>query len=260
MKTTSTVPEIGADIDLPSTTLEASLAALDDFRIVHPNDVVSLLRQLAQHADPLDISFGRRGARIVTRIVAVDDRAGVFYYAAGDSEIENQQHQESGENLFSGMQSGAHVQFVCGVPERHVHEGMPVFISQLPESLYRMQRREHVRFETPSLNPYMCTATLPDQRRASFCVVDVSLAGARLRSTDPTIGDLVIGMTLTDATFDFRDLGELATDLTINFIHNSHTFNDPIHHFGCRFFPLPKVKEAILQRVIASLDLSRKPA
>lgn len=254
MKTTSPVSETSLDLP-PSSTLTASLAALDDFRVTHPKDVANVLRQIAQQKDPLSISFGRSGFRIVTRILAVDETTGSFFYEYSGSDAENQQHQESGENLFSGMQSGAHIQFVCGHPEPQRYDGQPAFKSQLPESLYRIQRREHVRVETPTNNPYICTATLPDQRRMSFYIVDLSLSGVRLRSTDASIGELAIGMKLTDATFDFHDLGKMTSDVQITFIHNSQTFNDPVYHFGCRFLTFPKEQEASLQRVITRLEL-----
>ena len=255
MKTTSPVSETSVDLP-PSPTLTASLAALDDFRVIHPKEVANVLRQIAQQKDPLSISFGRSGSRIVTRILAVDDITGSFFYDCSGSDAENQQHQESGENLFSGMQSGAHIQFVCGHPERQLYDGLPAFKAQLPESLYRMQRREHVRVETPTNDPYICTATLPDQRRLSFYVVDLSLSGVRLRSTDASIGELAIGMNLTDATIDFHDLGKITSDIQITFILNSQTFNDPVYHFGCRFLTVPKDQEASLQRVITRLEQS----
>ena len=255
---TTTSPVSGTSVDAsPSATLTASLAALDDFRVLHPKEVVHILRQLAHQKDPLSISFGRSGSRIKTRILAVDEITGSFFYDYDVNDAENQQHQESGENLFSGMQSGAHIQFVCGRPEPHEYDGLPAFKSQLPESLYRIQRREHFRIETPTENPYICTATLPDKRRMSFYVVDLSLSGVRLRSTDASIGELAIGMTLTDATFDYQDLGKMASDLKISFIHNSQTFSDPIYHFGCQFLTFPKTQEAQLQSVITLLELRR---
>lgn len=254
MKNTSPVSETSTDLP-PSPTLAASLAALDDFRVIHPKEVVYVLRQLAHQKDPLSISFGRSGSRIITRILAVDETTGSFFYDYSGSDAENQQHQESGENLFSSLQSGAHTQFVCGHPEPQLYDGLPAFKSQLPESLYRIQRREHFRVETPTNNPYICTATLPDQRRMSFYIVDLSPSGVRLRSTDASIGELAIAMNLTDATFDFHDLGKMTLDIQITFIHNSQTFNDPVYHFGCRFLTVPKDQEANLQRVITQLEL-----
>lgn len=248
--------EAGVETYRPSA-LTASLAALEDFRISYSKEIANVLRKFVRQMEFLNVTFGRHGERIVTRILAVDERAGTFLYDYGASEAENLRLQEAEENLFSGMQSGVHIQFVCGRPQPHLHEGLPAFKSQLPKNLYRIQRRENFRVETPIANPYICTATLPDKRRISFDIVDLSLTGIRLRSTDASTGELAIGMTLTDATFDYRDLGVMQSELRITFVHNSHTFNDPIYHFGCRFMTLPKAKEASLQRLITFLELSR---
>jgi len=252
------VPETGTE-PRESTSLTASLAALEDFRKTHPKEITSMLRLLARHNNVLSISFGRNGERIVTRILAVDEGSGSFLYDYGASSAENLRLQESEENLFSGMQAGVHIQFVCGRAEPHLHDGLPAFKSRLPESLYRVQRRENFRVEMPIADPYVCIATLPNQRRVNFSLVDLSLTGVRLRSTDVDLeeDELAIGTTLTEATFDYRDLGTIESDLKISFIHNSKTFTDPIYHFGCRFLTLPKAKEASLQRLITYLELRR---
>ena len=71
------------------------------------------------------------------------------------------------------------------------------------------------------------------------------------------MGELAIGTTLTNAAFDYRDLGSMQSDLKIAFIHNSQTVAKPIYHFGCRFLTLPKAREASLQRLITFLELRR---
>lgn len=256
MKTNNLVSETGV-APRPSPTLTESLAALDDFRMSHPKEVINALRQLARRQDFMTVAFGRHGERIVTRILEVDESTGCFFYDYGASAAENQRLQGSEENLFSGMQSGVHIQFACGRPEPDMHDGLPAFRSQLPESVYRMQRREHFRVAMPIADPYICTARLPDQRQIRFDIVDLSLTGIRLRCTDAGIGELAIGTTLTDAVFDFRDLGSIESDLKIAYIHNSQTFTKPIYHFGCRFLTLPKAKEASLQRMITYLELRR---
>lgn len=237
--------------------LTASLAALEEFRISYPKTIAHALRQFARQKDFLNIAFGRHRERTVTRILDVDEGNGIFYYDYGASETENQRLQDSAENLFSGMQSGVHIQFVCGRPEPLLYDGLPAFKSPLPENLYRIQRREYFRVETPIANPFICTATLPDSRCVRFELVDLSLAGVRLRSTDAGIGELSAGVTLTEAAFDFHDFGSIESELRVTYIHNSQTFNNPIYHIGCRFLTLPKSRETSLQRLITFLELSR---
>ncbi|PUA16355.1 flagellar brake protein [Glaciimonas sp. PCH181] len=259
MNTSNSVAETDTNLQ-PSSTLPAALAALDDFLVIRPQAVARILRQLADQKDTLDISFGRRGGRIVTRVLAVNESEGTFFYAYGDSDDENAQLQASGENLFSCTEAGAFIQFVCGQPEAQTYEGVPAFKSTFPESLYRMQRRQHVRVTTPTANPYVCTVTLPNQKRISFDVVDLSLSGVRLRSTNASIGELSVDMVLTGATFDYQDMGTMETDLKITFIHSSQNFNNPIYNFGCRFLDLPKTQEEDLQRLITVLSERQHPA
>lgn len=235
-----------------------AFAPLDDFRITHPKEIGSVLRQLMDRKDFLTVEFSNRPHRIVTRILEVDQNAGHFIYDCNDEQIYNRRLLESEENYFSATQDGIRVQFVSGRPEQHEFDGAFAFRSQLPESLYRMQRREFFRAETPLMEPYRCTANLPDKRQVVFDIFDLSLDGVGLRSKDPTLGGLPIGTVLSKAVLDCRKRGMMETDLEITYLHNIRGHNDPIYHFGCRFENFPKSKETDLQRMITYLELARR--
>ena len=233
-------------------------AALDDFRITHPKEIGAVLRQLMQRKDFLAVECSNRPHRIVTRILDVDQNAGVFIYDCSADQTYNRFLLESEESYFSATQDGVRVQFVSGRPEQHEFEGTFAFRSRLPESLYRMQRREFFRVETPLMEPYRCTAQLPDKRPVVFDIYDLSLNGVGLRSKDPILGGLPIGALLSKAVLDCSKLGTMETDLKITYLHNIRGHNDPIYHFGCRFQGFARSKEPVLQRMINYLELARR--
>lgn len=235
-----------------------AFALLEDFRITHPKAIGSVLRQLMSRKDFLTVECSNRPHRIVTRILEVDQNAGFFIYDCSDEQIYNRSLLESEENYFSAMQDGIRVQFVSGRPEQHEFEGAFAFRSQLPESLYRMQRREFFRAAAPLVESYRCTANLPDGRQVSFDIFDLSLNGVGLRSKDPTLGRLPIGTVLSKAVLDCRKRGMMETDLKIINLHNIRGHSDPIYHLGCRFERFPKSREPDLQRMITYLELARR--
>jgi len=239
-------------------TFAESLAALDEFRLSHPKEIVWMLRQFAIEKDFLSVAFGRHGQRIISHVLHVDEGNGVFLFDYGAGDIDNRILLDSQEILFSGMLDGIHVRFLCGQPEPHFYDGLSAFKVALPKSLYRIQRRQHFRVEMPIADPFICSATLPDQRRIDFNIVDLSLTGVRLRPTDTSLGELAIGATLTDAVLDFRDLGKVESDLNIVHVQSNQNFSDPIWHLGCRFAALLKAKEPEVQRLITYLELRRK--
>src|SRR5665647_1885265 len=159
-----------------------AFAPLEDFRITHPKEIGNVLRQLLNRKDFLIVECSNRPHRIVTRILSVDQNAGLFIFDGSAEQIYNRSLLASEENYFSATQDGIRVQFLSGRPEQHEFEGAFALRSQLPESLYRMQRREFFRVETPLMEPYRCTANLPDKRQVAFDIFDLSLGGVGLRS------------------------------------------------------------------------------
>ncbi|WP_025917146.1 flagellar brake protein [Herminiimonas sp. CN] len=257
MDAKSAPQEIGLDASGQPSASDA-FAALEDFRITHPREVGGVLRQLMNRKDFLTVECGNRPHRIITRILDVDQNAGCFVYDCSGEEIYNRSLLESDENYFSATQDGIRIQFVGGRPEQYQFEGALAFRSPLPQSLYRMQRREFFRVETPLLDPYPCTAHLPDKSPVAFDIFDLSLTGVGLRSKDPTLGALPIGTVLSRATLDFGKLGMIGTDLKIAYLQNIRDRNDPLYHFGCRFERFPKSKEPDLQRMITHFELARR--
>lgn len=235
-----------------------TIEQLDDFRITQPKAIGSVLCQLMARKDFLTVQCSDRPYRIVTRILEVDHNAGLFIYDCSAERAANQCLLESQENYFSATQEGVRIQFVGGRPERHEFEGAPAFRSALPQSLYRMQRREFFRVDTPLADPYRCTAKLPDKRQVVFAISDLSLNGVGLRAKDPVLEQLALGTLLSKAVLDFRKGGVLEVDLKITYQRTTRAQNVPIYHFGCHFENFPRSKESDLQRLITNLEFGRR--
>lgn len=234
-----------------------ALAPPEDFRITHPKAISSVFRQLMSRKNFLTVECSNRTHPIVTRILAVDENAGLFIYEGSAEQLDNRRLLESEENYFAATQDGIRVQFVSGRPEQHEFEGALAFRAQLPDGLYRMQRREFFRATAPLVETYRCTVNLPD-RLLAFDIYDLSFSGVGLRSKDPTLRGLPIGTVLSKAVLDCRQRGLMETDLKINYLQNIQDLLDPLYHLGCRFQNFPRAKEPELQRLITYLELGRR--
>lgn len=233
-------------------------AALEDYRITNSMEIGSVLRQLMNRKDFLAVECSGRPHRIVTRILEVDQNAGFFTYDCSADQTYNQFLLDSEQSFFSATQNGVRIQFVNGRAQQHAFEGAFAFRSRIPESLYRMQRREFFRVETPIMEPYLCTVQLPDKRQIVLDIYDLSLNGVGLRSKDATLGGLSIGTSLAKAVLDCNKLGTMEADLKIAYLYNVRGHSDSILHFGCRFVNFAKSKEPVLQRMINFLELARR--
>jgi len=233
-------------------------APLEDYRISHPKAIGKVLQQLLRRKEFLTVACSHRPHRIVTRILDVNLEAGFFIYDGSSESIYNRSLLESNANYFSTTQDGVRVQFVGGQPEQHMFEGCFAFRSPIPESLYRMQRRDFFRVETPLKDLYRCIARLLDRRQVTFEIFDLSLGGIGLRSKDAALAELPIGTVLSQAVLDFHKMGMTQTDLKITYLQNIRSPANPVYHIGCRFENFPKSRATELQRMITSLELARK--
>lgn len=242
-------PESGSFADL--------LAGLDDYRLTHPKEIYAELRQLATRADFVSISFGQNGLRIVSRLLYACPEEEQVYYDLASTPFENTALLASREQLFSATPNGVHVQFVCADVTQRMFDGAPAFCCPYPAAVYRMQRRENFRIETPVARPFMCHAMLPDGSRFSFELADISVTGVRLRSAEPRLEMLKPGTLFSDAVIDCQNLGSIATDLRVAFVRNMRTETHPLYQIGCRFDNLQPRRENELQRMITTLELRR---
>jgi len=238
--------------------LHAMFSGLDDFRTTHPKVIGDVLRQLMVRKDFLTVEGDQRPDRIVTRILAVDQAAGTFVYDASPDQTHNRCLLESQENYFSGNQEGIRIQFVANQAEGIEFEGTFAFCAPLPQSLYRVQRREFFRANAPLVESYTCNMALPDQHQVTLEIVDLSLDGVGLRSKDPSLGMLNIGSVLDKVVLNFGKRGKVETGLTITYLRNLRDAENPAYRLGCRFVRFPKSKEQELQKLITYLEFARR--
>ncbi len=238
--------------------VEAIFAGLEDFRTTQPKVIGDVLRRLMGRKDNLTVESNQRPDRIVTRILAVDQLAGTFTYDASPDETHNRCLLEAQENYFSGSQDGVRIQFVVEQARGIEFEGMFAFCAPLPQSLYRVQRREFFRANAPLVESYVCSVVLPDQHQVRLEIVDLSLDGVGLRAKDPALGVLEIGSALDTAVLNFGIRGKIETGLSITYLRNLRDAEHPAYRIGCRFVRFPKSKEQELQRLITYLELARR--
>lgn len=231
---------------------------LEDFRITHPKVINDVLRQLIARKDFVTVECNNSSHRIVTTILSVHLAQGVFVYDASTEQYLNRGLLQAEETFFSASQDGVRIQFVTGPPEQFEFEGEVAFCAPLPQSLYRVQRREFFRAAAPLVEAYCCIAILPDGRKVSWDIVDLSLDGLGLRSKDPALGELEGDTLLSKVVLNFGRRGSIETDLRVTNLRNIRGSSNPVYRIGCRFERFPKFKEQEFQRLITYLELARR--
>jgi flagellar brake protein len=227
-----------------------------DFGLRNPLEIGTALRDLATRQDFLTIDCGND--QIVTRLLHVDSKSKTLVFDFGAIERENRAVLAAHELLFDASPNGVKVEFTTGMPREISYDGNPAFEVELPQVLFRLQRREHFRVETPMLDPYFCSGALPEGQPFRLEMHDLSLGGVALRTPDECIANLEIGVTLKDVVLHLWNQRTVTLDLQLV----SPRFatvpkGGKFFTLGFRFSSLPARAEQMLQQLIVQLEIKR---
>jgi len=236
---------------------DEDMAPIVDFGRRNPLEIGVALRNLANRGDFLTAQYG--DGQIVTRVLDVDVTAHRFTFDWGGLDEQNRGVLASQKLIFSAAPDGVRVEFTTPGARETMFDGRPAFEVDFPTVLYYMQRREYFRVDTPVLDPYIFTGSLPDGERFRFEVHDLSLGGVALRTTDDRIADLEMGIVFQDAELHFSANGRVTVDMMLVSHRESTTAKgDRRYTIGFKFVSMPGSAENTLQRLITQLEMKRR--
>ncbi len=141
------------------------------------------------------------------------------------------------------------------------YQGRPAIRARLPDTLVRLQRREHFRISLPIVKPVPCiipasAAGTPEP--INTVVLDISLGGVAI-SENAGILDPPAGVTLTQCEIALPDVGLLTVDLRVHSVAQvlARTGHKK-KRVGCSFVELPNPLASTLQRFIMNLERERR--
>lgn len=229
----------------------------NDGFISNPLEIGGLLRSLAHRLDKLTADYAER--HTITRILDVDITARTFIFDSDTDQIEHEAALGAGRWVFHATPRGIRVAFSVERVQPIVFEEKPAFKAKFPATLLCQQRREYFRVQTPVSDPYLCSGSLANGERFRAEIVDLSLSGVALRTTDDHLDNLETGSIVRDADLHFTGQSPISLDLQfvsyrdLDGISGSSRFI-----LGFKFLTLPGHTENVLQRLIARLELERR--
>jgi flagellar brake protein len=227
-----------------------------DFGLRDPLEIGTFLRYLATRQDFLTVDCGN--GQIVTRLLDIDTKSKTLIFDYGAIERENRAVLSAHKLLFGASPNGVKIEFTTGMPREISYDGSAAFEVELPQVLFRMQRREYFRAQTPMLEPYFCSGALPEGQPFRLEMHDLSLGGVALRMPDECIANLEIGLTLKDVVLHLWNQGTVTLDLQlVSARFATVPKGGKLFILGFRFLSLPAQAEKMLQQLIAQLEIKR---
>lgn len=230
----------------------------DAYSVVKPSEILRLMQDLQREQKSVVLVLPR-GHKVVTVLLNVDENSGHFLYDCGRNREETQAVLSAGQIHFSAALHGVSLRFTMSTPIETVFSGAPAFLSPLPLEIHYLQRREHYRAMVRVIRSCTCTAQLADRETISLNINNLSLGGVELQSNTISPETLPVGTLLRDAVLDFFERGKLDVRLRVIAHRKMENGGLSTHFYGCQFEQLPRSKEAIVQRLVFSLETLNRP-
>lgn len=234
------------------------LDAEDHFTLRSSAEIRSQLIGLARQPDIITAYFNGGKSYLLTAVLGVLDERGLLVLDYGPDDAITKKAITSGRLLCTARHDGIPIRFSCEKLQSARFKGLPAIATPLPDSLYRMQRREFFRVKTPRLNGPRCEIADPQgglPHQLTIC--DLSAGGAGMLD--------ISGRLQTEPLQRFENCRLFLpghTDIKLHLvIRNTCTVTPPnggpIPRYGVAFEGMSAGDNAELQRYIFQLQTTQ---
>ncbi|TRZ57906.1 MAG: flagellar brake protein [Rhodocyclaceae bacterium] len=225
------------------------------YALASPTETLTILRNTCEQGDLITLAFkhGHDFDLLTSTVeISADDR-GLIFDQGNNPELNRKALQSDMINCYS-LQENAKIHFLLNGVNPGKHNGRDVFLSPLPDSLIRVQRREDYRLALPQVNPVL--AKVPVQQQDGLVialqavVIDISGGGMCLRIS-PDYPSLDKDARLCGVTFTLPNVGMVTADMRVRNVHEEFMPNGKTYQRAvCQFVNLPTPMINLVQRYI----------
>jgi flagellar brake protein len=232
------------------------------YQVHSRREIIGLLRAL--HERNQLVSMQADGAdSVVTSVLEVDEDARLVVIDRAPSNLVNQRLLDSDNVSFETLLDNIRIMFFADKVGECLYDERPALYIKIPDSVVRLQRREHYRVPTPVASPLRCTISVPpdaDGNGGGTVVVTLKdISGGGIGVVDEKkLLDNTIGRVYKNCRIDLPGSGTVVATLQVCNSHDLQLSNGKaIRKIGCMFVDLPAPMTASVQRYITRLERER---
>lgn len=230
----------------------------EKYRIYSETGILSILRSMMRSNSLVTCNVGHSDSHILTTVIDVDAEQGEMVLDYGADEIVNQQALKANKLNAVAFPEHVKIQFVCEGIEKIQFEGHAAFLTRIPETLLRIQRREFYRVDTPRVLPIKCVIPLPDGRTpASVEVIlhDISCGGMAVIDAQSSL-NFETGTIHRDCLIALPEIGTAKVNLQVQHISEIPHGNGQRARYA--YVDPSESVLSMIQRYINKLELERR--
>jgi len=245
------------------TALELDQQSFSEYLLYSRSEILFVLRSVMQKKCMLTVYFDGGRSFFLTSLLAISDDGNWLYFDVSNDAAINKNALAANKLMFTTMLERVKVQFsVAGFQE--VPAGnRKAFACKLPETLLRLQRREHFRLSTPIATPLKCELAAPrpdgSLEDLSLTLLDISGGGVGLMVADEKAPLFQVGNVISNCRINIPEEGRVVTGLCVRNAFPVTTKSGSHHtRVGCEFVELPGTHLNWVQRYITRIERERK--
>lgn len=227
------------------------------FQVTFRMEILHLLKEILEQKAFIRAFFPDKTQSFLTSLVAIDEANNlVAFDVPMHAEVEPA-IGDIDELIMSTAVDNVQVQFAVNKPSIGKIDDLPVFYTEVPESVMRLQRREFYRLVTSTATPIICEVPVGNgvNGRLRFNVYDISVGGAAVLDIPvERAGTIIKGV-----RFFLPDEGMIVVDLSVrNVFEVTLRSGAVVRRIGCAFTHLSQLTRTTIQRFILKIERERK--
>lgn len=230
-------------------------------RISSARQIQSLLRDIAESGAPVALYFDGAKDFIMTSLLDTGDTG--LWVEQGTDTPKNRRIAACRKITLVSSLNRVKIQFSANEIHAVTYQGYPAFFLPLPESLYRIQRREYYRLPIPLSEQLRCVIPINWPQaggKLELPVIDISVGGVRLFYKDSNT-EFVQGQNYGGCEVNLPDIGKISFTVTVKSVVSiSPKHGQTAQRVGCEFKNLDNATGILLQRYVTNMQRLRAAA
>lgn len=231
------------------------------FAVNSKTEILFLLRAIQKRNLLVNLDIPASRQIVVTSIIAVNAADNTLILDSARGDALNQQLLSGKGAEFITQLDGVSISFSTGPVSLCEYEKLPALRVAIPQSLVRLQRREHFRVALPISRPVKCivpSQSLDHPDPITAHVVDIGCGGVALSESSGRMS-IEPGVVLPTCRILLPEADVIFTSLEVRNSAQIRLRNGAFQtRVGCRFVDLPNDMAAMLQRFVMMVERAQR--
>ncbi len=224
-------------------------------------EILFLLRAIQKQNLLVNLDIPGSRQIVVTSIIAINKARNTLILDCARGDALNQELMSGKGAEFITQLEGVSITFATGPVTLCEHENLPALCMAIPQTMIRLQRREHFRVALPIAHPVKCiipAMAVNNEEPITAHIVDIGCGGIAIVETGGLLGTAPERI-LPDCRLLLPDADVVITSLEIRNSAQIRLRNGAFQsRLGCKFVNLPNDMATTLQRFVMNIERVRR--